>query len=153
MDMCRAYGAEIDRAGRRAEMATPYSREDVRDPDDHGALFSGEQALAELDFLLEGNQLQRIDHLSALPAGDLNAYADMMARAGHRVVYVDVTTPDIRNLGLRVVRTLAAGLQPLHFGYGRERRGAAPVRGAPRPWLLREAAQESELNSCPHPLG
>ena len=70
-------------------------------------------------------------HLPALPAGDLNAYADMMARAGHRVVYVDVTTPDIRNLGLRVVRTLAAGLQPLHFGYGRERRGGRRLYEVP----------------------
>jgi ribosomal protein S12 methylthiotransferase accessory factor len=153
MDMCRAYGAGSGRAGHRPQKALALSREDVREPDDHGTLFSGEQALDELDFLLEGDRVQRIEDLPPGPPGDLDAYAGLMARAGHRVVYVDVTTPDIRTLNLRVVRTLAAGLQPLHFGYGRERRGGNRLYAVPRILgYFDRVRAESELSSCPHPL-
>ena len=43
--------------------------------------------------------------------------------AGVRVAFVDVTSPDVAGTGLRVVRALAARLQPLHCGYGLERLG------------------------------
>jgi ribosomal protein S12 methylthiotransferase accessory factor len=153
MEMCRASVAGSGPAGLGGHKTSALSREDVREPDDHRALFSREQAAAEFDFLLDGERMQRIEHLPGLATGDLDACAGLLARAGNRVVYVDVTTPDIRSLGLRVVRTMAAGLQPLHFGFGRERRGGRRLYELPYVLGYSERLRtESELNPCPHPL-
>jgi ribosomal protein S12 methylthiotransferase accessory factor len=83
----------------------------------------------------------------------LETCLELLDRVGSRVLYVDVTTPDIIPFGLRVVRTLATGLQPIHFGSGQERRGGRRLFEVPvamgyatRPRL------ETELNPCPHPL-
>jgi ribosomal protein S12 methylthiotransferase accessory factor len=153
MELCRSYLAGSGRIGRGGEKAPALSHEDVREPDDHAALFAHEEALAEFDFLLGGDRKQRIGDLPGVPLVYLDACVGLLARAGNRVAYVDVTTPDIRPLGLRVVRTLAAGLQPLHFGYGRERRGGRRLYEVPRILGYSETARTgSELNPCPHPL-
>lgn len=52
-----------------------------------------------------------------------------------------------------MVRTLATGLQPIHFGYGEERLGGTRLYRLPR--LLGYGTSdrnEASLNPCPHPL-
>jgi ribosomal protein S12 methylthiotransferase accessory factor len=54
---------------------------------------------------------------------------------------------------MRVVRTIATGLQPIHFGYGEERLGGKRIFQLPR--ILGYASMDSDestLNRCPHPL-
>jgi ribosomal protein S12 methylthiotransferase accessory factor len=69
------------------------------------------------------------------------------------VLYVDLTTPDVKDYGLHVVRVLATGLQPIHFGFGEERLGGRRLFEVPqRMGYTAEPRDVSDLNPCPHPL-
>lgn len=69
------------------------------------------------------------------------------------VAFAELTTPDLAGFGIHVVRTLASGLQPIHFGDGLARLGGRRVFEAPtRMAQGRAALSEDELNPRPHPL-
>jgi ribosomal protein S12 methylthiotransferase accessory factor len=67
----------------------------------------------------------------------IEACVGHVARAGLEVIVVDVTSPDIAETGLHVVRVVLPGAQPLFFGLGlhristRARRLPYPDRAAP----------------------
>ena len=73
-------------------------------------------------------------------SASLAAVVAALARAGHEAVIAEITTPDLSAAGLHVVRALVAGLVPIHFGAGNERRGALRRAGVPF------------SNPAPHPL-
>jgi ribosomal protein S12 methylthiotransferase accessory factor len=156
-ELCQSYLGQSNQMRRPGYVPAIQSFADVHEPEDHGALFRSVQSLRELGFLLEGDRLQRVENLpdrsTGSAAGDLETCLGLLAPAGIRAAYVDVTTPDIRPLGLRVVRTIAPGLQPMHFGFGRERRGGRRLYETPQAlgYAVRPRT-ESELNPCPHPL-
>ncbi len=72
---------------------------------------------------------------------------------GSTAVFVDLTQPDVRPYGITVVRSLATGLQPIHFGCNEERLGGQRLFTVPRivGYVGRDTI-EDELNPCPHPL-
>jgi len=157
LELCQSYLGESNRMHQGGYTPAIRSFEDVHEPEDHGALFCSVTTLPELAFLLESDRIQRVEDLRDQSTGrasdDLETCLGMLARAGSRVAYADVTTPDIRPLGLRVVRTMAGGLQPMHFGFGRERRGGTRLYEAPHALgYAPRPRTESELNPCPHPL-
>jgi hypothetical protein len=59
-----------------------------------------------------------------------------------RVVIVDVTSPDVARIPMRVVRALGPNLQPIHCGFGLERMA--------NPRL--DALKRGELNCDIHPF-
>lgn len=131
--------------------------DDVKGIEDHSAYFGQHEVLHELDFV---RHTSRRVALSALPrlAGasacdDVATCAAGLRRIGCRVFTAEVTTPDLMPYPIRVVRTLASGLQPIHFGHGMARLGGSRLREAAQ--RLRPGAappDEDALNPCPHPL-
>ncbi|WP_434427093.1 TOMM precursor leader peptide-binding protein [Nannocystis pusilla] len=81
---------------------------------------------------------------------DLCALSDRLARRGHDLIGVDITAPDVVDSGIRVVRAIVPGLQPLGFGpllrLGGSRLYEAPVRMAYHP----ARTSEDALNPIPH---
>ncbi len=80
---------------------------------------------------------------------DINTCVALLAKAGLEVIVVDVTAPDIRDVGFHVVRVIVPEAQPLSFG-------ANLYRTSKR---LRASIRNSELNTdildsepCPHPF-
>ena len=130
---------------------------DVRSLEDHSAFFSSTDRLTEFDFLFEhGNKLD-LASLSNFAASDpqreLARVSEYLRRAGWRAICADLTTPDLQGYPVRVVRVLATGLQPIHFGYGQERLGGRRLFELPMHLgHTRSAVEETELNPCPHPL-
>ena len=78
--------------------------------------------------------------------GAIQACVRQIAERGLEVVVVDVTSPDVRDAGLHVVRAIVPGAQPLFFGTGlhrislRARTSAYSARGA------------DGINLHPHPF-
>ncbi len=124
---------------------------------DHSAFLMRPERRSELAFLLDNGRTQSLDELPNRSSGhtdrDLETTVDGLVKAGCRVAYVDLTTADVRPYGIRVVRTLATGLQPMHFGHGEERLGGRRLFELPQVLGYgTETRQERDLNPCPHPL-
>ena len=65
----------------------------------------------------------------------------------------DLTTPDLAGYELKVVRGLATGLQPIHFGWGQERLGGRRLFELPQKLgFATRPLHENELNPLQHPL-
>ncbi len=157
LEVCQGRVSETWRHRQRSPHERIKSFENVKKLEDHGAIFAEPEMLGELAFLFETSRVQRLEQLTSLSQG--NATADLatcvrkLREAGCRVAYVDLTTPDVNSVGLRVVRAVATGLQPIHFGYRQERLGGRRIYEVPRALAYTTAAKTaSELNRCPHPL-
>jgi ribosomal protein S12 methylthiotransferase accessory factor len=141
----------------RVEPPDLRRRDGVRTIEDHAAFAALPEHLPELDFLVDGPATRS---LAAMPdrsrddvTADLEECRERLDAAGCLTAYVDLTRLDLEPFGVRVVRALATGLQPIHFGYGEERLGGRRLYTVPR--LLGHRAidaREDELNPCPHPL-
>lgn len=131
--------------------------EDVRSLEDHATYAASPDHLAELDFLFEGRSVRALadmpDRHQGSVEGDLAYCRRQLAGAGCTVAFVDLTTSDLEPFPVRIVRAIATGLQPMHFGFGEERLGGRRPFTVPR--LLGYTAvdlTEDDLNRCPHPL-
>lgn len=130
--------------------------EDVRTLEDHAAFFFDEKRLHEFDFLLRGSApvcLRGKTRSENSEPARLRELVSDLVRRGYDPMYVELTTPDLVDFPIHVVRALVPGLQPIQFGYGHERLGCDRLYNLPQ--LLRlsdRRAEEHELNRCPHPL-
>jgi ribosomal protein S12 methylthiotransferase accessory factor len=149
--------SHVHRFGDPATWAGLRDYYDVRTLDDHSSFFASINRLAELDFLLDATDKVDVDSLPDLAADDpkdeLARVAGALRDVGCRAVRADLTTPDLQSYPVRVVRIVATGLQPIHFGYGEERLGGRRLFEVPlRLGQRSEVTRETELNPCPHPL-
>ena len=131
--------------------------QDVKTLEDHSAYLTVPQRLGEFAFLLENGCNQSISDLPDYSTGnlksDLGRCVEMLRDADCRVLYADLTTPDLAGYRIRAVRTLASGLQPIHFGYAEERLGGRRLFELPkRLGFAPNVLSEADLNPCPHPL-
>jgi ribosomal protein S12 methylthiotransferase accessory factor len=157
-EICQVRPGETRRAEEtRSKGKTLSAYADVKTLEDHSGFFTTLDRLKEFDFLQRNDAPRAVTARPSLdrgsPDANLEQTVDVLTRAGCRVAYVDLTTDDVSPFGIRVVRTFATGLQPIHFGYGEERLGGGRLFEVPR--LLGYGATtrtEADLNPCPHPL-
>ena len=71
--------------------------------------------------------------------------------AGFEPVWTDITTPDVSELGFKVVRTIMAGMQPLDNDHRYRHLGGARLLGVPQK-LGYELRSIEQLNQDPHPF-
>jgi ribosomal protein S12 methylthiotransferase accessory factor len=107
----------------------------------------------EIAFLTEGEPSLDLDDVPKLAGAStpeaLGALVDHLAGAGHDAVAVDLTPPDIDEVGFKVVRVLVPGLQPLDLDHATRHLGGRRLREVPPKLGLAPAA---EPNPVPHPL-
>lgn len=157
LELCQVHSGEVQRFRHEHPADKLSSYKDVLTLEDHSAFFHPVERLKEFAFLLDNGHKQ---DFSALPnrsrnsvQADLEICVTSLREASSRVLFADLTTPDIGPYGLRVVRTMATGLQPMHFGYGEERLGGGRLYETPKALGYSSATRsESDLNPCPHPL-
>jgi ribosomal protein S12 methylthiotransferase accessory factor len=158
-EVCQGRPGEPMRYRQKPPQERLRGFENVRDMMDHSALFSMPHMLCEFDFLLpvESGKEARLEEFPDYSRGcireDVQFCIDALADVGSKVIYVDVTTPDIAPLGLRVVRIIITELQPVHFGHGGERLGGKRLFGLPvKLGYSQRLLTEKDINYCPHPL-
>ena len=97
--------------------------------------------------------------LSALPnrstgrvLGDIEDCVKSLANAGYETIVVDITTPDIADVGLSVVRVLVPGLVPIHGNHLRPFLGVRRLYDVPHRlgWEARGWSPDAGLNPAPH---
>ena len=157
MEVCQVRPGHVRQyRGRRPDdRLSRYS--DVRTMEDHSRFAAQPENLTEFDFLLRSGRREKLADAPSRSGGsgasDLALCTAALRAAGCRPVVVDLTTEDVADYGLAVVRTLATGLQPMHFGHRQERLGGTRLFETPyRMGLAPGPRAEEDLNSCPHPL-
>lgn len=78
---------------------------------------------------------------------------DRIDTTGCRAAVCDITAPEIRSMGLRVMSAVIEDFQPIHFGEREFRAGGTRFYEIPRLLGLRpDRAGRADLNPLPHPL-
>jgi ribosomal protein S12 methylthiotransferase accessory factor len=131
--------------------------DEVRSVEDHSLFMAMPEHVREFDFLLNGANrvpLSALDNYATDSARkDVETCGRSLAAAGIELTYVDLTTADLTEFPVKVVRVLATYLQPMHFGFGYERLGGERLfTVACELGLATNRRTASELNPCPHPL-
>lgn len=128
--------------------APPAEFTHLRTFDDRALLYSHPAMLHAADFLWNSPLVTRLQP-SAVPRS-LGTFHATLHRFPSETVRFDLTTPEIGDLGLRVVRVVAPSLQPLEANFGR--RIFFPRRLIP--WLPASRREECwrYLNPNPHPI-
>jgi len=156
-EVCQMHGPMIQKAAREKPADGLNSYSNVQTLEQHAAYFFRADHLHEMDFLLRHGRKIRMEQIPCCetksPEEDLLLLREAIHQSGNRFFYCDLTTPDLEQYPIRVVRALITQAQPIHFGHGLERLGGRRLYALP--WKLGYTdapTTESSLNECPHPL-
>jgi ribosomal protein S12 methylthiotransferase accessory factor len=106
---------------------------------------------AGLHFLTDEGPVIRFPQLVLQERSKTSDIGTRLAVVGLEAIYVDVTTPDVRSLGFRVVRTVIPGMQPLDNDHRYRHLGGRRLLSVP-PRLGYPAPTPEMLNPDPHPF-
>jgi ribosomal protein S12 methylthiotransferase accessory factor len=156
-ELCQARPSQSSHFREKPPAGRIQTYQDVVDLDDHPAFHSLRENLHEFDFLCEGNHRTSLAEMDRPEFGDTEVtLAQVVGRlrdSGARVAYAEITTEDVASAGFHVVRAIATGFQPIHFGWGEARLGGRRLFNAPMAWgMANQPSVQDALNNCPHPL-
>jgi ribosomal protein S12 methylthiotransferase accessory factor len=93
--------------------------------EDHVLWPAAAEHLPLVEFIVGSRETRSLADMPDASSGDVLAdirtSVAKLAESGYEVVIVDVTSPDIEEIGLKVARVLVPEMQPLYFGRGLER--------------------------------
>lgn len=133
------------------------SPERIRNFDEHVAFYARDENASRAGFLDASGERRHIRDVPRLEGESVYARIEALCARLHAdgasAYAVDVTAPDVRDAGLRVVRVVAPELCPLDVEHSARRLGGGRLYDVPRRLGLRdEALSPDELNPDPHPF-
>lgn len=126
--------------------------------EDHVLWASRSDRLEYVNFVFASSQQRNLEDMPNEATEDIyqniQVCVTKLAEAGLEVIVVDVTPPDIREVGLHVVRVIIPEAQPLYFGSGLERISSLTLNGNYRRKVgpVRQRKQRPQSNFAPHPF-
>lgn len=123
--------------------------------EERGLLWSDYSMVKYLNFWIKNSMEKKLDSFKNLSSGnpkkDLRKLIKFLKNKKYTIVFVDITTRDIEEIGLKVVKVIIPEMQPLYvderFRYlGGERLYSIPSM------LGYKSKSEKELNKVPHPF-
>jgi ribosomal protein S12 methylthiotransferase accessory factor len=160
-EACRHALAELaaNRLFVKAEMAAagrlPTLHDEIRDQTAHALLYARPEMAAYLDHWWSSPSTVELGP-SSTPASTRDRVGQLLhqlAAARLEVIVLDITPPEIRDLGLAVARVLIPGTYPMNFDSRWPHLGGERLRTAPVTAGLREVPLPIEaLNLVPHPF-
>jgi len=152
----RKYSKQLQIYMPSLEVRTNEGHPNVRDQRDHLRFYCPQFSKAFAQFAwssLETCSFQSLPDLSTGdPKKDLQALVRMVAATGLEPIACDVTSRDIRPLGLRVVRVVIPGVHPLCMGYRNRALGTRRLYEVPRKLGYRGLKRDEPDNPYPHPF-
>ena len=130
---------------------------DITEFKHHVKLYSLEENLHRLDFVFSDTSKIPLSNYSSLEKktrkDDLAICLGMIKQKGFDVVVIDVTSPDIRDIGYSVIKVLIPGMQPLNGDHnypfwGGRRLCQMPVNMG----ITTTVTKFENLNRDPHPF-
>lgn len=133
----------------------PRRASEVQSQESHALFYTDYERLPYMGHLLSG----RLKQLPASPDGNrdvattLTAVVEHLSELGYEVIFVDLTTADVEELGFKVVKVLIPGMQPLDFGATVHHLGSKRLYETPsRMGYNIRHTHPNELNRFPHPF-
>jgi ribosomal protein S12 methylthiotransferase accessory factor len=125
----------------------------VRSFDDHIRFYADHERATVTRFLDSGELVTSASAVAPLPGDAVAALCERVRAAGSCAYAVDVTSPDVRELGLVVTRVVAPELCALDVAHSARFLGGRRLHDAPVALGLREEAlAEAHVNPYPHPF-
>lgn len=151
----RLWARKLMRDRPEFEPAPDYS--DIVMGEDHVRLYCDKHMRVHLNFLLDAPEEIGVRDLAVPPresaAARLDRCLDVLASKGFDVIVVDVTTPDIHEVGFHVVRVIVPGLQPLDMDHNWRHLGGRRLYEVPvRMGFEERPKSPEEMNPVPHPF-
>jgi ribosomal protein S12 methylthiotransferase accessory factor len=133
----------------------PVSWDNIRTQEDHVRLYGDHDKASLAGFLFSSKNSMDFDEIECLATGDAEYDLTMLVQKvqalWHRVLVADLTTSDVRNLGLRVVRAVIPGFHPLFVGHLNRALGGSRLWNVPQKLGHPGVTRESGDNPVPHP--
>lgn len=147
----RRYMREVQDWGEPFEVEPDYSN--IHQQIHHLRLWGDYNMLPNAAFLTASTEEIDFDDIPNLsrnnPMKDVSALVSILGENGFDPLMVDLTSPDIAQLGLVVTRSLVPGLHPFFIGHENRARRSARLFSAPQK-LGHPAILVGEDNSVPH---
>lgn len=99
---------------------------------------------------IDFNELPDFEELT--PVQNLQKIVDLLNISGYEALIADITTEDIRELGLHVIRALIPGYHPLFMGYHNRPLGGNRLWNLPQVLGFKGISQETGDTPFPHPF-
>jgi ribosomal protein S12 methylthiotransferase accessory factor len=130
---------------------------EIRTFDDHTLYYAGEERARRAAFLNASCERRNTGEIAPLEGGNvlelIEGVARRLGRRGMTAYAVDVTSPDVRSGGLRVVRVVVPELCPLDVVEGaRFLGGRRMYEAAFEAGLVGRRLEPADLNPNPHPF-
>jgi len=130
--------------------------ENVVDQVTHLNLYCDHANAPLADFLFASPARVSFDDIPNLATGDpkrdLAILIEKVQSVHHRVLIVDLTTPDVGELGCTVIRAVIPGFHPLQMGHRYRTLGGYRLWEVPQKLGYRGVTRESGDNPAPHPF-
>ncbi len=130
--------------------------EHVVDPTSHASVYFDHASAPMADFLFSSTEQIAFSAIKNVathnPTTDLHLLVERVHKIKHRVIVADVTTDDVRDLGLVVLRTLIPGFHPLFMGHRSRALGGRRLWEVPRKLGLAKSRYGRIDNPFPHPF-
>ena len=130
--------------------------EHVVDPESHAAVYFDQRRARFADFLVDTDEKMAFSDIDDLSTGnsadDLRIIVEKVQAVGHRVLVADVTTEDIRSLGLWVLRAIVPGFHPLFIGHRFRALGGTRLWTVPQKLGYTGITFETGDNPYPNPF-
>lgn len=121
----------------------------------HLNFYSDHANAQHAEFLFQSKERQDFAALADLSTGnprrDLDKLCQMVAAVNHRVLLVDVTTPDVEQIGFAVIKALIPGFHPLCLGHDVRALGGYRIWEVPQKLGHKGITRETGANPAPHP--
>jgi ribosomal protein S12 methylthiotransferase accessory factor len=151
----REWAKFLGGRGAKFQFAPDFS--DVRDFEDHVALYAYGDMLQAVAFLLQDDNGSIADcwdnESTGNATGDLEKTVSIMTELNLETIALDLTTPDVSECGFRVTRAMVPELQPLDADYLHRFMGGRRLYEVPWRMGYRDSPTTMEtLNPNPHPF-
>jgi ribosomal protein S12 methylthiotransferase accessory factor len=131
-------------------------RDGIADQAGHLNFWCDHHNAAHADFLLASSERIEFNALENHSSGSSHQDCDLLLHrvrdAGYRALLADLTTPDVADLGLTVLRALVPGLQPLFYGPRTRALGGNRIWEIPQRFGYAGVSRESGDYPFPHPF-
>ncbi|OQW33999.1 MAG: hypothetical protein A4E19_18930 [Nitrospira sp. SG-bin1] len=128
----------------------------VVDPETHALMYCNHTYAGYAQFLFNSPKRMACDEIPNCfkdePTADLRLSVEKINRVNHRVLLADITTDDVRHLGLFVMRAVIPGFHPLFMGHLLRALGGTRLWEVPQRLGHRGISRGCGDNPFPHPF-